>query len=91
MNAAGLARLSHDQLVAHVRRSVDVTSGHHYVADQRVPAARIEVYPKRRRDGRAPRSHADRGPVVCGTVVDITPGPSYADFFAPAAQQLATA
>lgn len=89
MNAADLARLSHDQLVAHVRRSVDVTG--HYVADQRVAAARIEVYPKRRRDGRAPRSHADREPVVCGTVVDIAPSPRYADFFAPAAQQLATA
>ncbi|MET4053025.1 hypothetical protein ABID81_002397 [Frigoribacterium sp. PvP054] len=89
MNAADLARLSHDQLVAHVRRSVDVTG--HYVADRRVPAARIEVYPKRRRDGRSHRSNADREPVVCGTVVDITPGPRYADFFAPAAQQLATA
>ncbi|KPG84560.1 hypothetical protein [Frigoribacterium sp. RIT-PI-h] len=89
MNAADLSRLSHDQLVAHVRRSVDVTG--HYVADRRVPAARIEVYPKRRPAVRAHRSQADREPVVCGTVVDITPGPSYADFFAPAAQQLATA
>jgi hypothetical protein len=89
MNAADLSRLGHDQLVAHVRRSVDVTG--HYVADQRVPAARIEVYPKRRPPGRAPRSHADREPVVCGTVVDITSGPSYADFFAPAEQQLASA
>jgi len=89
MNAADLSRLSHDQLVAHVRRSVDVTG--HYVADRRVPAARIEVYPKRRPAVRAHRSQADLGPVVCGTVVDITPGPSYADFFAPAAQQLASA
>lgn len=89
MSAADLARLSHDQLVAHVRRSVDVTG--HYATDQRVPAARIEVYPKRRPAGRAHRSPVDPGPVVCGTVVDITPGPSYADFFAPEAQQLATA
>ena len=89
MSAADLSRLSHDQLVAHVRRSVDVTG--HYVADRRVPAARIEVYPKRRPAVRPHRSQADLGPVVCGTVVDITPGPSYADFFAPAAQQLASA
>jgi len=89
MSAADLSRLSHDQLVAHVRRSVDVTG--HYVADRRVPAARIEVYPKRRPAVRAHRSQADLGPIVCGTVVDITPGPSYADFFAPAAQQLASA
>ena len=89
MNAADLVRLSHDQLVAHVRRSVDVTG--HYVADQRVPAARIEVYAKRRPTDRARRSQHEREPVVCGTVLDITPGPRYEDFFAPAAQQLATA
>jgi len=88
MSAADLARLGHDDLVAHVRRTVYVTG--HYSADRRVPAARIEVYPKRRPAGRAPRPTLDREPVVCGTVVDITPGPSYADFFAPA-QQLATA
>jgi hypothetical protein len=83
--ARQLAGLSAEQLVQHVRSRVDVTSESSYARDERVPAARIHPYPKRRRASSEPTIAHVAAPVAVAE-------PTYADFLRlETSRQLATA
>jgi len=85
-SARQLAGLSAEQLVRHVRSRVDVTSDSSYLRDERVPAARIHPYPKRRRLSSEPTTvRVDAAPAAVAE-------PTYADFLRlETSRQLATA
>jgi len=83
--ARQLAGLTAEQLVHHVRSRVDVTSESSYLRDERVPAARIHPYPKRRRLSSEPAA------ATLAAVPAAAAEPTYADFLRVETRQLASA
>ena len=83
LTAQQLQHLSHEQLVGHLRSTLGDATGmsrrevsSFYVRDERVPAVRIAVYPKRRPSGRLVVRPAE---------------PSYADFLREPAEYAVSA
>lgn len=89
---SSLAGLGHEQLVSLVRGTVTTarpaarpTNEGLYRRDPRVPAVRIETYPRRRRVRAAAVSLAAPVAATVSRIGQTPPvdEPSYADFFAP--------